>query len=58
MAIVNYPALTATELALLSISEFNARVYDGGTYTTITSAAWAARTEVAVCVYGNRIENM
>ena len=39
-------------------SEHNARVYDGGTYTTITSAAWAARTEAAVCVYGNRIENM
>jgi len=26
MATINYPALTATELALLSTSEFNARV--------------------------------
>ena len=49
---------TDKKLALLSTTEFNARVYDGGTHTTITSAAWAARTEAAVCVYGNQIGNM
>jgi uncharacterized protein (TIGR02145 family) len=32
--------------------------YDGGTYTPISNAVWAAKTTEAMCIYGNIESNM
>jgi uncharacterized protein (TIGR02145 family) len=32
--------------------------YDGGTYTAISNAAWAALTEAALCAYDNDLSNV